>query len=185
MPNPPNCAPGIHGDRHVGKGNRAAVHDLGLAAGNLLLEATARGLFVRQMTGILPDKACAVYGIPEGFEAWTGIAIGYRADPRTLPDGLKERDLSPRRRRPLREFVFSGKRDNPSPLVLRKSRLTGVKAERNGLWARPSTGEGGWQPRHDHQRTTRGNGSVLIKTCFPFQAPGSGSAARSFSGSRR
>jgi nitroreductase len=32
--------------------NRAAVHDLGLAAGNLLVEATVRGLFVHQMIGI-------------------------------------------------------------------------------------------------------------------------------------
>jgi hypothetical protein len=29
-----------------GKDNRAAVHDLGLAAGNLVVEATARGLRV-------------------------------------------------------------------------------------------------------------------------------------------
>jgi hypothetical protein len=37
--------------------NRAAIHDLGLAAGNLVAEATARGLSVHQMIGILPDKA--------------------------------------------------------------------------------------------------------------------------------
>lgn len=102
------------------KDNRAAVHDLGLAAGNLLLEATARGLFVHQMIGILPDKARDIYGIPEGFEAWTGLAIGYKADPANLPDLLRERDLAPRQRKPLREFVFSGKWENPSPLVLAK-----------------------------------------------------------------
>ncbi len=33
------------------KENRAAVHDLGLAAGNLVVEATARGLCVHQMIG--------------------------------------------------------------------------------------------------------------------------------------
>jgi len=102
------------------KDNRAAVHDLGLAAGNLLLEATARGLFVHQMIGILPDKARDIYGIPEGFEAWTGLAIGYKADPANLPDPLRERDLAPRQRKPLPEFVFSGKWENPSPLVLTK-----------------------------------------------------------------
>ncbi len=100
------------------KDNRAAVHDLGLAAGNLLLEATTRGLFVHQMIGILPDKAREIYGIPEGFEAWTAIAIGYKGDPKSLPDQLGERDLAPRQRKPLREFVFSGKWENPSPLVL-------------------------------------------------------------------
>lgn len=100
--------------------NRAAVHDLGLAAGNLLVEATARGLFVHQMIGILPDRAREIYGIPEGFEAWTGIAIGYREDPTKLPDALKERDLMPRQRKPLSEFVFGGKWGNPSPLVLKR-----------------------------------------------------------------
>ncbi len=101
-----------------GKDNRAAVHDLGLAAGNLLFEATARGLFVHQMIGIFPEKAREIYGIPEDFEAWTAIAIGYKADPENLPEPLKERDLTPRQRKPLREFVFSGKWENPSPLTL-------------------------------------------------------------------
>ena len=101
-----------------GKDNRAAVHDLGLAAGNLLVEATARDLFVHQMIGILPDKARELYGIPEGFEAWTALAIGYKGDPMSLPEGLKERDQAPRQRKHLREFVFSGKWENPSPLLL-------------------------------------------------------------------
>jgi nitroreductase len=100
-----------------GKNNRAAIHDLGLAASNLVLEATARGLFVHQMIGILPDKARELYGIPEGFEAWTGLAIGYKGDPSSLPDRLRERDLAPRQRKPLCEFVFNGRWGNPSPLV--------------------------------------------------------------------
>ena len=37
-----------------GKDNRAAVHDLGLAAGNLVVEATARGL--RWRSGLLPKR---------------------------------------------------------------------------------------------------------------------------------
>jgi nitroreductase len=102
------------------KDNRAAVHDLGLAAGNLLVEATARGLSVHQMVGILPDKAREVYQIPEGYEAWTAIAIGYKADPAKLPDALKERDLTPRPRKPLSQFVFTGQWGQPSPLVLKR-----------------------------------------------------------------
>ena len=101
------------------KENRAAVHDLGLAAGNLLIEATSRGLFVHQMIGILPDKARKVYQIPEQCEAWTAMAIGYNGDPAKLSDTLKERDLTQRQRKPLSEFVFSGKWGQSSPLVLR------------------------------------------------------------------
>jgi nitroreductase len=70
--------------------NRAAIHDLGLAAGNLVVEATARGLWVHQMIGILPDKAREIYAIPEGYEPLTGIAIGYAGDPKALPKGLRE-----------------------------------------------------------------------------------------------
>jgi nitroreductase len=100
--------------------NRAAVHDLGLAAGNLVVEATARGLSVHQMIGILPDKAREIYQIPEHFEAWTAMAIGYQADPARLPDALKERDMAPRQRRPLGKFVFTGQWGQPSPLVLKR-----------------------------------------------------------------
>lgn len=100
--------------------NRAAVHDLGLASGNLVMEATARGLSVHQMIGILPDKAREVYQIPEHFEAWTAMAIGYKADPVTMPAALKERDLAPRQRRPLPEFVFAGHWKAAAPVVIQR-----------------------------------------------------------------
>jgi len=99
--------------------NRAAVHDLGLAAGNLLAEATTRGLSVHQMIGILPDKAREVYQIPQHFEAWTAMAIGYKADPAKLPDALRERDLAPRQRKPLNKFVFTGRWGHSMPLALK------------------------------------------------------------------
>jgi nitroreductase len=102
------------------KDNRAAVHDLGLAAGNLVAEATARGLSVHQMIGILPDKAREIYQIPEHFEAWTAMAIGYKADPAKLPDALKERDLTLRQRKPLGKFVFAGKWGQSLPLALKR-----------------------------------------------------------------
>lgn len=100
--------------------NRAAVHDLGLAAGNLGVEATARGLAVHQMIGILPDKAREDYRIPEHFEAWTAMAIGYKADPAKLPEALKERDLTPRQRKRLSKFVFTGQWGQVSPFVVQQ-----------------------------------------------------------------
>ncbi len=100
-----------------GKDNRAAVHDLGLATGNLQVEATVRGLYVHQMIGILPDKARVLYGIPADCEAWTAMAIGYRADPSTMPDAMRERDQAPRQRKPLSDFVFSGQWGQASPLL--------------------------------------------------------------------
>ncbi len=92
----------------TGKPNAAAQHDLGLASGSLVLEATARGLYVHQMIGILPDRARELYRIPQDFLPLTGLAIGYLGVPDTLPDTYKQRDLAARGRKPLREFVFSG-----------------------------------------------------------------------------
>jgi nitroreductase len=87
--------------------NAAAVHDLGLASASLTLEATARGLFVHQMIGILPDRARELYGIPEDVRPLTGLAIGYRGDPNSLPEHYRGRDLAPRVRKPLGEFIFA------------------------------------------------------------------------------
>jgi nitroreductase len=99
------------------KPNAAAVHDLGLASATLTLEATARGLVVHQMIGILPDKSRELYLIPEGVQPVTGLAIGYAADPSTLSEKYRERDLAPRSRKPLNEFVFDGEWGVASKIV--------------------------------------------------------------------
>ncbi len=100
-----------------GKANAAAVHDLGLASANLTFEATARGLFVHQMIGILPDKVRELYGIPEGVQPVTGLAIGYAADSNTLPETYQERDLASRGRKPVSQFVFGGKWGTTSQIM--------------------------------------------------------------------
>jgi nitroreductase len=91
-----------------GKPNAAAVHDLGLASANLSVEATARGLCVHQMIGIDRDKVRATFNVPLDVEPITGLAIGYAADPETLPEPVRQRDTSPRSRKPLSQFVFGG-----------------------------------------------------------------------------
>jgi nitroreductase len=103
------------------KDNRAAVHDLGLASANLVMEATSRGLSVHQMIGILPDRARELCQIPEHSEAWTAMAIGYKANADALPDDLRERDLAPRQRKPTSQFVFTGSWGQPSSLARRES----------------------------------------------------------------
>lgn len=92
---------------HHGRLNRHAYHDLGLAVGNLVVQATAMDLVVHQMAGILPDKVRECYALPEGHEAVTGMAIGYQGNASVLPDPLRERELAPRFRKPITEFVFS------------------------------------------------------------------------------
>jgi nitroreductase len=100
-----------------GKPNAAAVHDLGLASAHLTFEATARGLYVHQMIGILPDQARQTYRIPDDVQPLTALAIGYVGDPQTLPEAIRPRDLSARTRKPLSEFVFGGEWGTASDLV--------------------------------------------------------------------
>ncbi len=92
-----------------GKPNRAAEHDLGLAAGNMVLQATSLGLQAHQMIGIEGAKVRASYRVPDTHEPLTAIAIGYAAavQPGTA-DPLSQRDLTPRARKPFSEIIISG-----------------------------------------------------------------------------
>ena len=100
--------------RRNGSPNRVAEHDLGLAVGNLSVQAVALGLQTHQMAGVNLSKARQTYGIPDGFEPVTVVAIGYPAelDP-SDPSPLAERDRTARQRKPLRDFVFSGAWQKP------------------------------------------------------------------------
>jgi nitroreductase len=101
----------------TGKANRHAFHDVGMALGALLVEATALGLFVHQMAGFSVDKVRETFAVPAGFEPVAAIAIGYPADPDVLPEALREREVAPRTRKPINEFVFEGKWGESSPIV--------------------------------------------------------------------
>lgn len=88
--------------------NRNAQYDTGAASALLSVEATARGLAVHQMAGFDPEKARQVFGIPAGWEPIAALAIGYPGDPASLPQPLMDRELAPRTRKPITEFVMAG-----------------------------------------------------------------------------
>ncbi len=82
------------------KENRAAVHDLGLAAGSLLVEATARG-------PISPsdDRNTARESDARCTESLMDLKLGQRlrlqrGPPANLPDRVRERELAARKRKP-------------------------------------------------------------------------------------
>ena len=101
----------------TGKPNRHAFHDVGLAMGNMLVEATALGLCVHQMAGFSPEKVREIYGVPEEFEPVAAIALGYAAEVDILPDTFREQELGPRTRKPIGSFVFQGNWEKQSPIV--------------------------------------------------------------------
>jgi nitroreductase len=92
---------------HNGQPNRHAFHDVGLAVGNLVVQATAMDLVVHQMAGILPEAIRECFSLPSGYEPVTGLAIGYSGDLNTLPEEIRERERAPRSRKALQEFVFA------------------------------------------------------------------------------
>lgn len=94
--------------------NRNAFYDTGAAMAYLTTEATARELFVHQMAGFDPHKAIEVLHIPKGWEPIAAFAIGYAGDPDSLSDVLRQRELAPRSRKPISEFVMSGKWGEPA-----------------------------------------------------------------------
>jgi nitroreductase len=100
-----------------GSPNRVALHDVGSASAQLTFEAVAHGLFVHQMAGFDPEKARSVFSIPQDWEPVAAMAIGYPGDPQTLPDRLRDRELAPRTRKPLSEFVITGTWGHTAPFI--------------------------------------------------------------------
>jgi nitroreductase len=109
--------------------NKHALHDLGLAIANLTFQASAMHLYVHQMGGFDQDEAKAVFSIPENFDPVTILAVGYKGDPDLLPENLKLRELSKRKRKDLSEIVFSEKFGLPSDLI--KTGENAILMERN------------------------------------------------------
>jgi nitroreductase len=97
--------------------NRHAFHDVGAAAAQLAMQATALGLFIHQMAGFDVPLSRSLYSIPEGYEPVAAIALGYAGDPQTLSEKLLQRTLAPRTRKPLENFIFTGRWNETSPVV--------------------------------------------------------------------
>ncbi|KJH71320.1 nitroreductase family protein [Aliterella atlantica] len=97
--------------------NRHAFHDVGAAVANLSMQATTYGLFVHQMAGFDVPLTKQTYNIPEGYEPVAAIALGYLGDANTLSERWQQRELAPRTRKPLENFVFSGSWNQTSAAI--------------------------------------------------------------------
>jgi nitroreductase len=102
-----------------GTPNRNAFYDTGASTALLSVEATARGLGVHQMAGFDSAKATQVFDIPADWEPIAAIALGYPGHADSLPEKLRDREIAPRTRKPLTEFVMSGHWGHTSPIVSR------------------------------------------------------------------
>ncbi|WP_417443777.1 nitroreductase family protein [Joostella sp.] len=90
-----------------GKPNFHALHDLGLAVGNMCVQAQYMNIGVHQMAGIDWEKAQKVFKIPKGYHVSTAIALGYYGgDFSKLNDNLLDMEKSERTRVPQKDFAF-------------------------------------------------------------------------------
>ena len=93
---------------HDNNPNAWAIHDVGQAAATLAVQAVELGLQIHQMAGFSQDGARAAFSIPAEYQPVAVFTIGYPGDLDKLPEALRERELVPRTRKPLAEFVFEG-----------------------------------------------------------------------------
>lgn len=103
-------------DRTPGRPNPHAWHDVGLANENLALQAFSMGLTVHMMAGFNAALARELFEIPDRWDPVAMIALGHAGDPRTLDEELRQKDLAPRQRKPIREFVYCSKWGQPGAL---------------------------------------------------------------------
>lgn len=96
--------------RDTGEPNSHAFHDLGLAIGQMVLQALDYDIYAHQMGGFYPELARDLYQIPDNYQPKTAIALGYRAtDLSHLSDAHRARDASQRQRDALGDIVYDGK----------------------------------------------------------------------------
>jgi nitroreductase len=101
-----------------GQPNRHGFYDLGQATANLVIQATSLGLATHQMGGFKVEAARERFGLPEGWEPVSVIALGYPGEADSLPEPLREREMAQRRRKRLDEFVFSGTWGRPASFTV-------------------------------------------------------------------
>ncbi|MFK7888470.1 MAG: nitroreductase family protein [Gammaproteobacteria bacterium] len=91
-----------------GKPNGCALHDLGAASASLNFEASARGINVHQMAGIVPERAKDVFDLPDNLVPFTALAVGYAHVGPAPGDlgALAEKDTGARERKPQSDIIL-------------------------------------------------------------------------------
>ena len=94
------------------KKRTAAGYQLGLAMGNLTMQATAMGLYVRNMRGFSVERAKLNFEIPDIFEPVIMMAGGYLGNEAEFGESYQVPKGDQRTRRPLNTLIFSGSWDD-------------------------------------------------------------------------
>lgn len=86
--------------------NFHALYDVGAANTVLLLQATTMGIYGHIMGGFDREKTKSTFAISDSYTIATFIALGYLDDPATLEEPFRTREVTPRTRKHIVDFVF-------------------------------------------------------------------------------
>lgn len=95
-----------------GQPNIMAQYDAGQAAAYFTTQATADGLFVRQMMGFNRARIVDLFDLEDRFEPQTILAVGYPGDPEVLEEYQHQQEVGPRTRRNLSDSLLTGPLEN-------------------------------------------------------------------------
>lgn len=85
--------------------NSCAAHDLGMANAQLLLQAVHRDIYGHLMAGFDVEKVRQLLKLGENSTPLCMGALGYLGDADSLTDAYKNREKSPRNRKPVSSFT--------------------------------------------------------------------------------
>jgi len=88
-----------------GMPNQAAMHDLGMANANLLLEATSKGIYGHIIGGFDANKLVETLELDDELVPMVMGVLGYPGDPEQLEEPYRSREVQKRSRKELNEFV--------------------------------------------------------------------------------
>ncbi len=90
-------------------GRKYYLFDLGMAVQLILLQATELNLVARPIAGYSPQVIHEEFDIPEEFEVYIMIVVGYEADINELDEKLQEKSRALRTRNPVAMNFFLNK----------------------------------------------------------------------------
>jgi nitroreductase len=85
--------------------NASALHDVGMANAQLLLQAQAMNIYGHMMGGFDQEKLRSALSLQEHQQAICVIALGYLDIPEKLEEPFKTRELQARQRKSLQEIA--------------------------------------------------------------------------------
>lgn len=89
----------------TGKENRTAMHDVGMANANLVLQALTMNIYAHLMGGFDREKLSADLGLTADQEPVCVMALGFLDIPEKLEEPLRTRETQVRQRKALEEIT--------------------------------------------------------------------------------